>query len=193
MTDDALEFHPLTPDRWADFEQLFGPRGATGGCWCMWWRLKRSEFDRQKGEGNRQAFEQIVSAGEIPGILAYAGNQAVGWCAIAPRENYPLLENSRTLKRIDEEPVWSITCFFVAKSFRRQGVTLQLIKAAVEYARGRGATLVEAYPVEPRSEEMPVVFAYTGFAATFREAGFVEVARRSETRPMMRYSLSARP
>src|SRR5262245_48774700 len=190
MTNDPLEFHSLTPDRWPDFEQLFGPRGATGGCWCMWWRFKRHHFDQQKGEGNRLAFEQIVNAGEIPGILAYAGGQAVGWCAIAPRENYPLLERSRILKRVDEEPVWSITCFFVAKPFRRQGVTLQLITAAVEYARERGATLVEAYPVEPRSEEMPVVFAYTGFAATFREAGFVEVARRSETRPMMRYRVS---
>jgi GNAT superfamily N-acetyltransferase len=189
MTNDSLEFHSLTPDRWADFEQLFGPRGATGGCWCMWWRLKRSEFDRQKGEGNRQAFEQVVSAGEIPGLLAYAEGQAVGWCAIAPRENYPFLERSRTLKRVDEEPVWSITCFFVAKPFRRQGVTLQLIKAAVDYARGRGATIVEAYPVEPKSGEMPVVFAYTGFAATFRKAGFVEAARRSETRPLMRYSI----
>src|SRR5215510_8178511 len=101
--DDKLEFQPLTPERWGDFEQLFGPRGATGGCWCMWWRLKRSEFERQKGEGNRQAFKQIVDAGAAPGILAYAGGQAVGWCAIAPREAYPVLENSRNLKRVDDE------------------------------------------------------------------------------------------
>ena len=113
----------------------------------------------------------------------------MGWCAIAPREAYPVLENSRNLKRVDDEPVWSITCFFVAKAFRRQKVTLQLIQAAVDYARQQGARAVEAYPVEPKSEEMPVVFAYTGFASTFREAGFVEVARRSETRPMMRYNL----
>lgn len=190
MTNNPLEFRPLTSDRWPDFERLFGPRGATGGCWCMWWRLKRSEFEQQKGEGNRQAFAQIVRDGETPGILAYAGEKPVGWCAIAPRENYPLLERSRTLKRVDDQPVWSITCFFVAKAFRRQGVTLQLIKAAVEYARQRGATLIEAYPVEPKSEEMPVVFAYTGFAATFREAGFVEVTRRSETRPVMRFMTS---
>lgn len=193
MTSDQLEFHPLTPDRWADFEQLFGPRGATGGCWCMWWRMRRSEFDRQKGEGNRQAFQQIVATGEAPGILAYAEGQPIGWCAIAPRESYPVLERSRNLKRVDDEPVWSITCFFVARSFRRQGITLQLIEAAVDYARQQGAMLVEAYPVEPKSEEMPVVFAHTGFASTFREAGFVEVVRRSETRPVMRYRVEAAP
>jgi GNAT superfamily N-acetyltransferase len=155
----------------------------------MWWRLRRSEFDRQKGEGNRQAFKQIVTVGEAPGILAYSEGQPIGWCAIAPRESYPVLERSRNLKRVDDEPVWSITCFFIAKAFRRQGVTLQLIEAAVDYARQQGAKLVEAYPVETKSEEMPVVFAYTGFASTFREAGFVEVVRRSETRPVMRYRL----
>jgi GNAT superfamily N-acetyltransferase len=182
-----LEFHPLTPERWGDLEALFGPRGATGGCWCMWWRLQRAQFDKQKGEANRQAFKHIVDSGQIPGVLAYAAGRPVGWCAIEPRENYPVLERSRNLKRVDDEPVWSISCFFVAKPFRGQGLTVQLIQAAVEYARRQGAKIVEAYPVEPKSEEMPAVFAWTGFASAFRQAGFVEVLRRSETRPIMRY------
>jgi len=115
-----LEFYPLTPQRWSDLETLFGERGATGGCWCMWWRLKRSQFDRQKGEGNKQAFKQIVETEMKPGILAYHDGQPVAWCAIQPRTAYPVLERSRNLKRIDEQPVWSITCFFVGKSLRRE-------------------------------------------------------------------------
>jgi GNAT superfamily N-acetyltransferase len=153
----------------------------------MWWRLKRSQFEQQKGDGNKQAFKQIVESGAVPGILAYVEGQPVGWCAVEPRQSYPVLERSRTLKRIDDRPVWSITCFFVAKSFRRQGLTVALIKAAVEFARERGATIVEAYPVEPKSTEMPAVFAWNGFASAFRQAGFVEAARGSEKRPVMRY------
>ncbi|MCH7859466.1 MAG: hypothetical protein IID14_07170 [Candidatus Marinimicrobia bacterium] len=101
----ALAFHPVTPDRWQDFEQLFGDRGACGGCWCMWLRLKRSEYDAQKGAGNRRAMQAIVDSGEIPGLLAYDGDQPVGWCAVGLREVYPLLQRSRTLKPVDDQPV----------------------------------------------------------------------------------------
>jgi len=86
-----LEFYPLKIERWGDFEKLFGKRGACGGCWCMWWRLKRSEFERQKGDGNKQAMKRIVASGEVPGIFAYAGGEAVAWCSVAPRENYTAL------------------------------------------------------------------------------------------------------
>jgi GNAT superfamily N-acetyltransferase len=182
-----LEFYPLNGERWANFEKLFGKRGACGGCWCMWWKLKRSEFERQKGEENRKAIKRIVDSGEVPGILAYANNQAVAWCAVAPREAYPTLERSRTLKRVDDKPVWSIVCFFVAKPFRGKGITLKLLRAAIEHVDKHGGKIVEAYPVEPKGGRMPDAFAYTGLASTFRKAGFVEVARRSETRPIMRY------
>jgi GNAT superfamily N-acetyltransferase len=187
-----LEFYPLTAARWADLEKLFGPHGACGGCWCMWWRLKRSEFDRLKGEGNRRAFKQIVDSGEIPGILAYAGGEPVAWCAVAPREVYSALERSRTLKRVDNKPVWSVVCFFVAKSFRGNGVTGQLLKAVLEHVRKQGGTIVEAYPVDPKKDRIPDVYAYTGLASTFRKAGFVEVLRRSETRVIMRYYIGER-
>ena len=183
----ALEFHPATPDRWRDLEALFGPRGAVGGCWCMWWRLKRSEFDKRQGRGNQRALKKIVESGEEPGIIAYAGGQPIGWCAVAPREAYPVLDRSWTLKRVDDRPVWSVTCFFIAKAFRRKGVTVALLKAAIDYARQRGATIVEGYPVEPRKGSMPDAFAFTGTASAFHRAGFAEMLRRSETRPIMRY------
>src|SRR4051794_6793426 len=110
-----LTFQPLVPKRWPDLEALFGERGACGGCWCMWWRLTRAEFQKQKGQRNKAAFKKIVEAAEIPGVLAFAEGKPVGWCAVAPREDYPLLERSRTLARVDDEAVWSVTCLFVAR------------------------------------------------------------------------------
>ncbi len=184
-----LEIYPLTPERWPDVEALFGPRGACAGCWCMWWRLVAKEWERNKGQSNKDAFEVLVKAGEVPGLLAYADGKPVGWCAIAPRVEYVRLERMRIFQPVDDRPVWSVTCFFVARGFRRKGVTTQLLRAAVDYARGQGAQIVEGYPVEPKQGNMADVFVYTGLASTFRQVGFVEVARRSETRPMMRYVL----
>jgi GNAT superfamily N-acetyltransferase len=187
VDDSNLEFHPLTSERWTDFEKLFGEHGACGGCWCMWWRLKRSEFERQKGEGNRRAMKRIVDSGEIPGILAYAKDQPIAWCSVAPRKAYPTLERSRKLKRVDDKPVWSIVCFFVAKPFRGKGITRTLLRAAMEYVQKQGGKIVEGYPVEPKEGRIPDAFAYTGLVSAFRKAGFVEVVRRSETRPIMRH------
>jgi GNAT superfamily N-acetyltransferase len=184
-----LKFHKLTPERWADLEALFGQRGACGGCWCMWWRLKRSEFQSRKGAKNKRAFKAIVESGEAPGILAYDGDLPVGWCALGPRERYPVLERSRTLGRIDGQAVWSVTCFFVAKPFRRKGISVRLLKAAAEFARASGAGIIEGYPVDPRTASSPDPFVWTGLASAFRSAGFKEVARRSATRPLMRLGL----
>jgi len=184
-----LEFHPLTPNRWVDLEKLFGESGACGGCWCMWWRSKRSEFERQKGDGNKKALKRIVDSGEAPGILAYASGKPVAWCSVARREAYPALERSRLLKRVDDKPVWSIVCFFVAKPFRGKGVTAALLSAAIDYVHNQGGRIIEGYPVEPKKDKIPDVFAYTGLASTFHKVGFVEVLRRSETRPIMRYTI----
>lgn len=153
----------------------------------MWWRLKRSQFEKQKGEENRKALKKIVDSGEIPGLLAYANGQPIAWCSVAPRETFPVLERSRTLKRIDDQPVWSVVCFFVAKPFRRKGLTVKLLRASLEYAKEHGARIVEGYPVEPKKTSIPDAFAFTGLVSVFRKARFVEVLRRSETRPIMRY------
>jgi GNAT superfamily N-acetyltransferase len=184
-----VECHPVTPDRWPDLETLFGPRGATGGCWCMYWRLPRAQFSAQKGKGTKAALQHLVESGEIVGLLAYAQGQPVGWCAVAPRESYPVLERSRILKRVDAAPVWSVVCFFVSKAFHGKGVTTVLLQAAVEYAREHGARIVEGYPIEPKTPRIPTVFAWTGLASAFQQAGFVEVERRSDTRPVMRYMI----
>jgi GNAT superfamily N-acetyltransferase len=130
--------------------------------------------------------KRIVDSGEIPGILAYSQGQPIAWCAVAPRESYPTLERSRVLKRVDEKPVWSVVCFYVAKKFRRKGVSTDLLGAVIEHVRRRGGKIVEGYPVEPRKGWAPDAFAYTGLVEAFRKTGFSEVLRRSETRPIMR-------
>ena len=183
------EFHPVTAERWSDVETLFGKNGACAGCWCMWWRIRRSQFEKQKGEGNRKAFKKLVTTDSVPGILAYVDGKPAGWVCVGPRDDFPVLDNSRIFKRLDEEPVWSIVCFFVARPYRRSGMTRRLIDAAGKYARQKGARILEAYPVEPKKENMPDLFAYTGFSSAFRKAGFQEIIRRSETRPMMRKKL----
>jgi len=157
----------------------------------MWWKLTRSEFLKQRGEGNKRALKNIVDSGVVPGILAYADGEPVGWCAVAPRKAYPTLERSRVLKRVDNKQVWSVVCFFVAKHFRGKGVTLKLLEAALKYVKERGGKIVEGYPIEPKKERIPNASAYTGLASTFRKAGFVEVARRSENRPIMRYTIDS--
>src|SRR5215471_2630630 len=173
-----LEFQPVTSARWQDLETLFGKNGAYGNCWCMWWRMPRSEFDKQSGEVKKQELNTIVTSDEIPGILAYADGLPVAWCSVAPREAFPVLERSRTLKRVDDEPVWSIVCFFVAKPFRRQGLMVRLLQAAVEYAKENGAHIVEGYPIEPKHANLPDVSSFTGITSAFAQAGFVEVLRR---------------
>jgi GNAT superfamily N-acetyltransferase len=186
----SLTFHPLTPDRWDAFEALFGERGACGGCWCMLWRRSsRPEYEAGKGAGNRRAMKRLVADGAEPGILAFASDEPAGWCAVAPREDYPGLGRSRILKAVDDTPVWSVSCLFVAKEFRNRGVSVGLLKAAVEFVAERGGSVVEGYPVEPKSPKVPPVFAWTGIASAFRRAGFREHRRASETRPVMRYEI----
>jgi GNAT superfamily N-acetyltransferase len=182
--------HPLTPDRWADFVKLFGKKGACAGCWCMWWRLPRAQWREQRGAGNKRAIHGIVKAGPPPGLLAYVDGQPAGWCALAPRGVYPGLAKSRVLRPVDDRPVWSITCFFVARPFRRCGLTVRLLRAAGRFARQHGAQVLEGYPTDT-TRVQPAVFVYTGLASAFRKAGFVEVARRSATRPIFRRLLRA--
>jgi GNAT superfamily N-acetyltransferase len=130
--------------------------------------------------------KRIVDQGEIPGILAYLGRRAIGWCAVSPRKKYIRLQRSRVLKPIDEQLVWSIVCLLVDTEFRRCGVSVALLNASADYVRLRGGRIVEGYPVQPRTSHMPDAFAWTGVASAYRRAGFIEQARRSATRPIMR-------
>ena len=187
-----LEFHPLKPERWADFEKLFSPTGTWSvgrGCWCMWWLLSHREYEASKGKKTKKMMKDRVDSGEATGLLAYLDGQPIGWCSFGPRETFSRLQAppfKKVLARLDDTPIWSIVCFYVAPQFRRQGLNERLLKAGLEYLRGVGVEAVEGYPIDPRSNRYDK--AFTGIPSTFRKAGFSEAARRSERRPIMRYS-----
>jgi GNAT superfamily N-acetyltransferase len=180
-----LDVRPVTPELWPALEDLFGKPGGSNGCWCMYWRIGGRYRDRPREE-NKAALKLVVTRGPPPGLLAFEGETAVGWCQITPRSELPWLEQVRWLERVDELPVWSISCFFVRRGYRRRGVSAALVEAAVKLARRAGAPAVEAYPSEASG-------AYTGHATTFARAGFVEVARHSSGRPIFRRDLRRRP
>jgi GNAT superfamily N-acetyltransferase len=182
----GYDFRPLTAHEWQDFVTLFDEPGPHRGCWCMYWRVKRADFHRQYGAGLQDAMLKIVDGGMIPGILAYIDGKPVGWCSIAPREEFPVLDRSPTLKRVDNESVWSIVCFFVSKNYRQQGISRFLLQAAIEHARERGAKIIEAYPLKTEIAETQPYERYMGLESTYEQAGFKVVTRRSERRPIMR-------
>ncbi len=186
----GIDIQPLTPARWPDLEALFGPRGACAGCWCMYWVLPAAAFRAQAGAGTHAALAGRVARGEVPGLLGYVDGEPAAWCAVEPRAQYERLDRSRVLAPVDDAPVWAVPCFFVGRRASRRGLSLALLRGAVAHAGAQGAQIVEGYPVEPRGESTPPVFAWTGFVSTFRQAGFVEVARRSPRRPIMRYTLA---
>jgi GNAT superfamily N-acetyltransferase len=157
----------------------------------MYWRLRRSQFEQQKGAANKEAMRALIEGGEVPGLLGYLDAKAVGWIALAPRAEYVRLETSRVLKPLDDQQVWSISCLFVDKAYRKRGISVALLRAAVEYVHEQGGQTVEGYPVEPVKDEVPAAFAWTGLASAFLAAGFCETGRGSPTRPIMRFVIEA--
>ncbi|MCU1235000.1 MAG: family N-acetyltransferase [Candidatus Solibacter sp.] len=181
----ALKIKPLTADLWPALEDLFGTKGACNGCWCMYWRIG-SAYRKQPRQANRAAFREIVKSGPPPGLLAFDGDLAVGWCQLTPRDSLAWLDRSRRLKRVDDLPVWSISCFYVRKGRRRQGVTSALIAAAVKAAKRAGAPALEAYPLDA---DLTPSASFTGYVSTFVRAGFQTVAGGDSARPILRHDL----
>ncbi len=182
-----LKVYSLDHTRWNDFEELFGEKGACGGCWCMSWRLKKSDFEKQKGEENKNSMKNLVHQNKPVGVLAYIDGTPIGWCAVAPRSEYIRLNYSRVLKKIDDEPVWSITCLFLSKEYRRKGISTEVIKAAINYCKQNNIKIVEAYPTVPYENKVPDAFLWTGIPVSFEDAGFKVVEKRSKWKLMMRY------
>lgn len=190
-----LEIHPLTADRWADLESLFGERGV-GGCWCMWWRLPNRAFSAGRGDGNRAALRTLATEGTpsglAPGLIGYADGLPVGWISLGPRAEYGRFAVTRatTTGPVDDAPVWSIVCFFTRAGWRRRGVSRQMLDAAIAWARDHGAHLLEAYASEVTTG-VAASNVYMGTKRLFDAAGFVEVARNRPDRPIMRLALHA--
>lgn len=180
-----LTVRPLTPDLWPALEDLFGEQGPVSRCWCMYWRIG-NDYRTRGRDANKAAFCELVENGPPPGLLAFDEHLAVGWCQLTPRDALPWLDRTWRLKRADELPVWSLSCFYVRKGYRRRGITSALIAAAVDAARRAGAPALEAYPLDANVTPSA---SHTGYVSTFERAGFKIVAQHVAPRPIMRYDL----
>ena len=178
-----LTVRPLTPDLWPALVDLFGEKGACNGCWCMYWRIGNA-YRRAAPEENKAAFEKVVKHGPPPGLPAFKGKVPIAWCLLTPRDTLAWLD--RSWARVNDVPVWSISCFYVRKGYRRQGVTAGLLKEAMKTAKRNGAQVLEAYPLD--ADRSPSASG-TGYVTTFKNAGFTIVSRRSPARPIMSYDL----
>lgn len=180
-----LSIRPLTPDLWPALEDLFDTKGPCSRCWCMYWRIGAA-YRKRAADENKAAFRQIVMSEPAPGLIAFKGGVPVGWCQLTPRDALPQLDRERRLKRVDDSPVWSLSCFYVRAGYRKQGVTSALIAAALKAALSAGAAAVEAYPLD--ANKTPSTSS-TGYATTFERAGFKTVACHVPARPIMRHDL----
>ena len=179
-----LSFRPLTAEQWPALEDLFGRGGASNGCWCMYWRIGPRYRERPR-EDNKRDLARIAGSGPAPGLLAFDGEAAVGWCELAPRADLDWLATGRNFRPVDDLPVWSVPCFYVRRTHRRQGVMGALIEHAAGVATAAGAPALEAYPVDT-AVPGHTRNLFPGVASAFAEHGFTVVARRQPSRPVMR-------
>lgn len=192
----SLEVHPVTSDRWQELAVLFGPSGAFGNCWCTWWRQTSGEFSKrieEHGAGNRALMHSLVEAGSEPGLLAYGDGKPVGWVSVAPRPQFGRVLRSRRIgpspEEASDERVWSVVCFWILQAERGKGVATALLNAAMEHARARGATALEAYPVDAADGRRPAANLFTGTLSMFTRAGFHEVGRPRGVQLVVRRSI----
>lgn len=185
--------HPLTPSRWADVEDLFGPeKGANSGCWCMWPRITSTDFRNMSKDGRKRAFRSCVAKGPVPGLLLYEKGVPIGWVAVSPRSDVIRFEMAKTSQRepdLDPSRHYAITCFYVRTGHRKRGLMTDLAKAAIDYAKKKKAAALDVCPIDT---EKPLMWGegFVGIESVFRALGFKEIARRSPRRPLMRLSFT---
>jgi GNAT superfamily N-acetyltransferase len=179
-----FDFQPVTKDRWGDLVELFD-RPIVRTCFCQYYR---KGGDTGTGARNRRAMQRLVDDGQVPGLIGYVDGVPLAWVSLGPREGYDRLKRSPIMKPVDDRPVWSIVCFFVAPEGRGHGLAARMLGAAVAYARSQGARLLEGYPVDRDHPSHPDSMFF-GAKSMFDQAGFREVARRKPTRPVVRRTL----
>lgn len=164
----------VTAESWADFVRLFAARGAPHYCYCTPYRVPGNRH--LTSDERRDAMHALVLEGVPVGVLAYDGDEPVGWCSVAPRETYAKLARSRTMPRVTpaSTSTWTVLCFFVPRRHRRQGVTRALLEHAVAYARRSGAAVVEGYPFDSAG----ISSTHRGHSSVFAAAGFARDGRR---------------
>lgn len=175
----ALTFRPVTQATRAEFEAFFSSPGAPKWCWCMVWRRSSAEAKHNDPAGRKSQMMQRIAARTPVGLIAYRKGEAVGWVSVAPRDTYRNLGGPEAK---EGEVIWSIACFYVPRKLRGEGLVRELIAGAVQHAKKRGATIVEAYPVPPDAPS----YRFMGFIPVFKEAGFKDVGMAGVRRHVMR-------
>ncbi|MBN3825855.1 GNAT family N-acetyltransferase [Burkholderia sp. Ac-20384] len=181
-----ISVEALTPDRWPDIEALLSEGAVTRRCWCTYWRIG-PRYRQQEPSANKSDLKRVVAAGPPPGILAYVEDQPVGWCQVGSRELLPYMEHAWRLRSPDNLAVWTISCFYIRKDFRRRGISSRLINAAIDLAKRSGAHAIEAYPIDRSTSPSS---SSTGFVTTFERFGFLHMPSPSRERPIMRLYLN---
>ncbi|MCP5025624.1 MAG: GNAT family N-acetyltransferase [Actinomycetia bacterium] len=186
----GTEIHPVTADRRGDLLELFGDSGAYSNCWCTWWILTGRQFDEARKQDRRHILLDLVDDGSEPGLLAYRDDEPVGWCAVGPRPRFARMmsERARVYKPLDQRPSWVINCFYIPRTERGHGLATDLLDAAIAFARDRGATLLEAYPIDRSAKDHNAASLFVGTLSMFESAGFAEAARHND-RPLVRLEL----
>jgi len=178
---------------WPVIETLFGAKGACGGCWCMYWRVQKGgrTWDAVRGEPARQGFQELVESGRVNGLLAFAGEEPIGWACIGPYGEFPRLATVRALARSRPAGTWSVTCFYISSRWRKRGVGTKLLRACIKLAEANGAKVLEGYPVPVKSASaLPGAFAWTGVPAMFAKANFCALGSSHAGRQVWVHKLS---
>ena len=186
----AIVCTPVTADRWDDLVAVMEGCSYARKCWCAYWYLPNKDYKAGWGEANAATLRSRVAGGEEPGVIVWVDGVPAGWCAVAPREKHDRLNRSKPFAPLDDTPVWSVTCFVVRKGYRKRGLMRALLQGAIDHAGSQGATVLEAYPMDP-GERTGASELFVGTQAAFRDAGVEEVARPLPRRPVMRLNLAA--
>jgi GNAT superfamily N-acetyltransferase len=188
-----VQIKELSPELWHDFEKLFGSNGACGGCWCMSWRIEKHEKWKDiKGDIAKKRMQEMIATGKARGLLAYVGDEPVGWCSFDRRTEYSRLDRAPSLKCDDAEQVWSIPCFFIKRGYRGKSIGTMLMQQALKSIAGHGGKVAEGYPASPlkNGERTPDAFAWTGTLRMFEKNGFAKADAKSTGKIRMRRSLT---
>jgi GNAT superfamily N-acetyltransferase len=191
-----IEVHPATVDRFEDVTTILAPKNPDAPtCWCLSYRIPNQEYRALSGPERPARLRRYAEEGTPPGVIAYVDGEPAGWCSVSPRASHHRLTRSRTIPTIDDVPVWSVICLVIRAPFRRKGLSRHLLAGAIEYARSRGAPMLEAYPIDSGGGRVSSSFAYVGTTAQFESAGFERVVKTDSKsggvpRWLMRLSLT---
>ena len=178
----TIAIAPAVAGRFSDVEHALTGGGDGPGCQCQWWMMTNADFQRASVDERRERLRVEVEDDPVPpGLLASVDGETAGWVRVGPRTRQVRLSRTRTYASShedwDDDSVWAVSCFVVRKEFRGQGLNAKLLDAAVAFAREHGARVLEAYPVDPAATKKRTNDLYHGVVSTFRDAGFLEVAR----------------